>query len=287
MIAGILLMALNVGFFLGGGAILAIGILSVVKPELIFQLTSILTDKLGGVFSDLDILSTFDLNTLIQKNAYILIAVGGFLFVIGFLGFCGAWRKSSGLLTAYAYVVLGILCAELALGIYAYMYADKLEAQLVSGLKLSLDTYESGIRLDGNTVKLPTAGQDLTWDAMQLGMSCCGVSGAADWQEAKKWNRSYTVGGMIISAKVPPSCCKMTEGATVKEFNELTLADFADLNNCMAQATAGTYNEMPCYDKVKALVFDNKTLVIAVFAIVLLVEVLAIGCACWMKNKVK
>ncbi|KAK2139780.1 hypothetical protein LSH36_1620g00051 [Paralvinella palmiformis] len=130
MISAILLIVLNITFFLGGGAVLAVGLLALVKPELIFKLVSLLTDQLDMVVNDSSVLNDLDLNGLIRNNGIILVVVGAVIFTLGFLGCFGAMRKSSLLLNLYAYIILGILCLEVGLAVYAYMDSDKIEAQI-------------------------------------------------------------------------------------------------------------------------------------------------------------
>ena len=88
---------------------MALGIVALVKVDYIYKLTSLLTDKLGNIFSDLKVLTSLDLNGLITSNAIILIVVGGFLFILGFLGCCGAMRKSSCMLNLVSRIVLFVL----------------------------------------------------------------------------------------------------------------------------------------------------------------------------------
>ncbi|KAK2139781.1 hypothetical protein LSH36_1620g00024 [Paralvinella palmiformis] len=288
MIAATLLIALNLAFFLGGGSVLAVGLLTLVKPELIFKLTSLLTDQLGSTFTDLGVLNGLDLNGLIRSNGIILVVVGAVIFTLGFLGCFGAMRKSSLLLNLYAYIILGILCLEVGLAVYAYMDSDKIEAQIQDTLRLSMyKYYKIGVRIDGRSIVIPTKAEELAWDGIQFMLGCCGVSSHEDWYTADKWNRTYVLAPLSVTAKLPPSCCKRTEEGLKKGFNDISSSDFIDLESCIPLAASGSFNEVPCYQSIRNLLLDNKTIIIAVFVIVLFVEILAIGCACWLKSKIK
>ncbi|KAK2139779.1 hypothetical protein LSH36_1620g00050 [Paralvinella palmiformis] len=129
-----------------------------------------------------------------------------------------------------------------------------------------------GVRFDGSSIAIPTKAEELAWDGIQFMLGCCGVSSHTDWYKADKWNRTYVIAGPPITAKLPPSCCKRTEEGLKKGFNDISLSDFKDL---------------ACYQSIRNLLLDNKTIVIAVFVIVLFVEILAIGCACLLKSKIK
>lgn len=285
-LAKIILIVLNIAFFIGGGAIMAVGIVAMVKVEYIYKLTSLLTDKLSDIFDDLKVLTSLDLNGLITNNAIILIAVGAFLFILGFLGCCGAMRKSSCMLNLYAILVLVILGCEVGLGVYAYMYSDKLEAQIQDGLKLSLyKYYAEGVRFENDNLKISTKAEEIAWDTVQFQTACCGVTNASDWDNADKWNKTYVYQNNVIIASLPPSCCKRTEEGAKKELDQLTTGDFVDISGCVDKAKDGSYNTEPCYDRVRSIVFDNKTIIIVVFVIVVFVEILAISCACWLKSK--
>jgi tetraspanin-18 len=43
---------------------------------------------------------------VIEQGAYILIAAGAFIFIISFLGYCGAIKESRVLLTAYGLFII-------------------------------------------------------------------------------------------------------------------------------------------------------------------------------------
>ena len=57
-------------------------------------------------------LQTFVDPKLIDQVAYILIALGAFIFIISFLGYCGSIKESRVLLTAYAIFIVIIFCLE-------------------------------------------------------------------------------------------------------------------------------------------------------------------------------
>ena len=49
---------------------------------------------------------------MIEKAAYILIALGAFIFIISFLGYCGAIKESRVLLTAYGIFLIIIFALQ-------------------------------------------------------------------------------------------------------------------------------------------------------------------------------
>jgi len=102
---------------------------------------------------------------MIFGAVYLLIAVGGVIFVTGFLGCCGAMRESKCLLNTFFLVVLILFVVELAAIILAFVNESKLEEVVLK----SMEAYGSNeVIKDG-------------WDTLQSGMDCCGYNNAADW----------------------------------------------------------------------------------------------------------
>jgi len=54
--------------------------------------------------------------TVIEQGAYILIAAGAFIFIISFLGYCGAIKESRVLLTAYGLFIIIISLLQVKWG---------------------------------------------------------------------------------------------------------------------------------------------------------------------------
>jgi hypothetical protein len=54
--------------------------------------------------------------TVIEQGAYILIAAGAFIFIISFLGYCGAIKESRVLLTAYGLFIIIISLLQVCCG---------------------------------------------------------------------------------------------------------------------------------------------------------------------------
>ena len=65
--------------------------------------------------------------TVIEQLAYILIAAGAFIFIISFLGYCGAIKESRVLLTAYGLFIIIIILLQVALIVVAAIYKAEAE----------------------------------------------------------------------------------------------------------------------------------------------------------------
>ena len=64
--------------------------------------------------------------TVIEQGAYMLIACGAFIFILSFLGYCGAIKESRVLLTAYGLFIIIIVLLQVRIGIgcVTTLYAD-------------------------------------------------------------------------------------------------------------------------------------------------------------------
>ena len=67
--------------------------------------------------------------TVIEQGAYILIAAGAFIFIISFLGYCGAIKESRVLLTAYGLFIIIIALLQIAAIVLAILYRSDAEDQ--------------------------------------------------------------------------------------------------------------------------------------------------------------
>ena len=59
-----------------------------------------------------NILQEFSNPSVLDHTAYILIAIGGFVFIISFLGYCGALQESRLMLTAYGLFLIIIFALQ-------------------------------------------------------------------------------------------------------------------------------------------------------------------------------
>ena len=64
---------------------------------------------------------------MIEQGAYILIAAGAFIFIISFLGYCGAIKESRVLLTAYGLFIIIIALLQITAIVLATIYKSQAE----------------------------------------------------------------------------------------------------------------------------------------------------------------
>ncbi|XP_076012104.1 CD82 antigen-like [Genypterus blacodes] len=109
-------------------------------------------------------------STAVKVACYILIGVGGFSMLMGFLGCLGAIYEIRCLLGLYFTCLLLILLAQIAAGALIYFQKDALNEELTKVVAGVLDSYP------GNNTATEQA-----WDFIQRTMECCGWNSRADW----------------------------------------------------------------------------------------------------------
>lgn len=208
-----LLIFFNFIFWLSGATILGIGIWMVV-------------DKNIGIYFkvlQLDVTDQF-----FKISAYILIAFGVFVFLVGFCGCCGAIRRSKCLLGMYIFFLVLIFAGELAAGIVMIINKVKIENQIDTTLKKSI----TEIYNESSTITE-------AWDIVQIQLGCCGSTGAVDYNNSKFETSNPEF-------KIPLSCCVLTNKNVAK--NDPWKAEAKNKTLCMNEEVIGFYHEQGCKD---------------------------------------
>jgi len=123
----------------------------------------------------------------------LLIVVGVFVTIFGFLGCCGAIRESHCMIMTFGVLLGLILILEFAAGIASYVKKNDVQNFLK-------DKMLEGM---GNYVYNSTEGVTFAWDDIQTKFACCGINesyGYLDWD-----NNPYSK----TNGRVPDSCCKV------------------------------------------------------------------------------
>lgn len=115
----------------------------------------------------------------------VIVAVGVFLFLVAFVGCCGACKENSCLMITFAIFLSLIVLVEVAVAIAGYVFRDKVESELSKNFQKQMQNYLSNNK---------TA---LVLDGWQEQFNCCGANNYTDWE---------TVPGMAKD-RVPDSCC--------------------------------------------------------------------------------
>ncbi|XP_069484392.1 tetraspanin-11-like isoform X2 [Ambystoma mexicanum] len=168
-----LLFIFNFLFWMGGAAVMAVGIWTILEKS--------------------DFLSLLASSTFIV-SAFILLFAGGLVMITGFLGCCAVIREQRSCLSTYFSMLLLIFLIELVAGILAYVYYHKLGEELKLHLnRTMMENYEQPGK-EHVTQAI---------DQLQQDLKCCGSNSSADWL-----NSTYI--RSTLDRVVPDSCCKTT-----------------------------------------------------------------------------
>ncbi|XP_053719560.1 tetraspanin-11 isoform X2 [Synchiropus splendidus] len=168
-----LLFLFNCLFWLGGAAVLGVGVWTLAEKS---QYLSLLA---SGTFS---------------ASASILVVAGGLVVVTGFLGYCAVIREHRSCLSTYFCVLLLIFLIELVAGVLAYVYYQRLSQELKQHLSRTM------------TENYHQPGKEaitLAVDELQQDLKCCGSNNSQDWASSV-----YVATGQAEGRVVPDSCCK-------------------------------------------------------------------------------
>lgn len=168
-----LLFIFNFFFWVGGAAVMAVGIWTLVEKSVYL---SILAS------------STF------AASAYVLIFVGGLVMTTGFLGFGAIIREQKSCLSTYFCLLLVIFLVELVAGVLAHVYYQRLSDELKRHLHSTLTEHYGQPGAAEITASV---------DRLQQDFKCCGSNSSADWQHSV-----YILSQEAIGRQVPDSCCK-------------------------------------------------------------------------------
>jgi len=190
----------------------------------------------------------------------IMIVVGFIMFVIAFLGCCGAVTENHCMMMLYSVLVGLILVIQLGAAVAAYAFQDDVEGVLRNGMEKSLNKY----------YQMDAAGHNdsvKSWDFMQYNLECCGVNNYTDWATAEK---------APVVGFIPETCC--IGGA---------------VGNCTQSITAQTdidvvskeiYTQGCLHTYVQSFSIDRLGTVGIVLAVV---QVMGIICACMMARSIR
>ncbi|XP_075899612.1 tetraspanin 34a [Nelusetta ayraudi] len=156
----IMMFLFNGGIFLAGAVILGVGIWVTVDSS---SLLGIL-DSVKDAPSQLSHLASV---------GYLLIAVGAFLLLIGFLGCCGAVRESRCMLLTFFIIVLIIFLIEVAGAIVLFVFqnvADELLRGVTNSVKATIE------KDYGNDHALTDI-----WNSTMTTLKCCGFTNYTDF----------------------------------------------------------------------------------------------------------
>jgi len=158
--AKVVLITFNFLFWLSGVALLVLGVWIVADPDVDAKLRA-MEDVADGPIAE---------GVIVTKYlAFALIAIGGLIFVIGFLGCCGALKEDKCLLGLYLVFLIVIAGAEIAAGVLAFIRKD------------TLIGYKIGERVNNSTDPAVQS----AWEYVKKKMECTGTNDCVP--KLQKW----------------------------------------------------------------------------------------------------
>lgn len=153
-----LMFAFNFLFWILGCVILGIGIWIKVDPKSLKELAAN-DDQLKNFFAEFDEKYSYE-----SMGAYVLIAVGSIMMLIGFLGCCGAIKESQCMLATFFVFLAIIFIALLVAGVYVIIVKDQVRQDIAKSLQETIDEVKAG---NGKAKTLMKSIQDK--------FNCCGA----------------------------------------------------------------------------------------------------------------
>ncbi|XP_062318421.1 CD151 antigen isoform X1 [Osmerus eperlanus] len=174
-----LLFTFNLLFWLAGGAVMAVGVWTMVEKSDYISLLS---------------------SSYYSISAYILIAAGGIVIMTGIIGCCATLKEMKSLLIVYLVLLLCIFLLEITAGVLAYInyqecfpLCHQLDEELKQNLKETM------------VMKYQQPGEESITqavDKLHQEFKCCGSNNSSDWS-ASVWIQAAPNDRLV-----PDSCCK-------------------------------------------------------------------------------
>ncbi|XP_053098677.1 tetraspanin-1 [Hemicordylus capensis] len=175
----VMMVLFNLAIVLGGGALLGTGIWVAVDR-------SSFIDVFGALSSSV---------LQIVNVGYVLIAIGAVLFLLGFLGCCGAQKESKCLLIMFFSIVLIIFIVEIAVAVLALVYTSLAETLLQGTVTQSLK----------NDFGKPNSEVTTIWNTTMHNLKCCGLSNFTDFNDSYYYNTNKEYPGICCNS-LPVPC---------------------------------------------------------------------------------
>jgi len=193
--------------------------------------------------------------TALEQTGYVFIALGAFIFIISFLGYCGTMKESRFLLGAYAFFLGLIFVLEIILVVLFVVYRKETESEVRDLLTKSVHKMYS-TREQANPFTV-------SFDLVMREGKCCGVSNYTDFRYAEKFQAKKPA-----TQQIPLACCHLKPDAVAFEAVDPT---------CTSTALPLTsYKDNGCLDKFLDLLSAQMNIAIIVGVALGLLQIIGI-----------
>ncbi|XP_039327867.1 CD63 antigen [Saimiri boliviensis] len=177
----------------------------------------------------------------------VIIAVGVFLFLVAFVGCCGACKENYCLMITFAIFLSLIMLVEVAAAIAGYVFRNKVISEFNNNFRQQMKNYPK----NNHTASF--------LDRMQAEFECCGAANYTDWEKIPS----------MLKNQVPDSCCvNVTVG-------------------CGINFTEKQIHTEGCVEKIGGWLRKNVLVVAAAALGIAFVEVLGIVFACCLVKSIR
>jgi len=259
-----ILFIFNFIFFICGAAILGTSIWILVDPN-VSEYVKVVNEATDS--------------TAFNTALYLLIVVGVFIFLIGFLGCCGACKESGCMLKSYAAAMIFIIILQVAAAICAAVFHGKVGEEVKDFMADEVKSKVGNNNEDVSTI---------TYNVVQMQLKCCGGNDFKDYGEGSKiYNdtKTATVEGYLV----PQSCC-VQKDASNDDPKKVEAKDWrACSNEAKADPAPAKYEQLypqGCYDKLEDTVKDNVGIAMGVGFGLAFIEILGVLFACCVAKKI-
>lgn len=185
-----------------------------------------------------------DSSIALKVGSYILIGVGSFSMILGFLGCLGAIYEIRCLLGLYFTCLLLILLAQVAAAVLIYFQRDVLRSQTTGIVTKIVANYPG----ENKTT-------EQAWDYIQRTMHCCGWEGKMDWESNHIMKNN--------SGLYPCSC-----------HNSSFPVNISQSGFCEASSSEWPIYEKGCLGNVESWLFTNYGVILGICLGVAVIELL-------------
>jgi tetraspanin-18 len=192
---------------------------------------------------------------VIEQLGYVLIALGAFIFIISFLGYCGTIKESRFLLGAYSFFLSIIFILEIVVVVLFVVYRAETEQETRNILTTSVHKFYS-TRERANAFTL-------AFDFTMVEGKCCGVNDYLDFTKAELFQTNKSAGQQI-----PVTCCHL-KGDPIKLIPEDS--------NCIRNPTdSNSYYKLGCFTALLQKLETKMNIAIVVGVIVACLQIIGI-----------
>jgi len=264
--ARIILIIFNIVFWLSGAAMLALGLWMLFDPDISARLSFV-----GVAGSAADEAGGFSTGNLLQYAAYVVIAVGGFVFIVGFFGCCGAIKQSKCLLGFYIFFLFVVMLIEFAAAILGIYFQSEIFEKISVGYTDNVVAH-----FGKNTTDDMAFTEGINW--IQIEGKCCG------WEDPAI---EYATSTIITVAGRTASCCVFAADVVTSDLakkDETKL--YAESAGCETGAAGTNFYTDTCKDSLEDWVKEHAFLIIGVGIGIGCIELFGIIFACCLCRNV-